>query len=658
MASRDLSASSIEPQTSTIPCCVASAESVVADQSSSGAARSSEDDPNRRTAGASPTSSCHLPPLWDITEDKPRLIAGVTFIHSIILLSLLMYKRRLLYSCPNTVAGRLMLSGGGIISVALAFWVYKKHGGLLVRKWSLWKIVAKRSLSEQASELQGRLSSGLHHGKSTLNKGIESAQSYLSGSRQRLEYSFQQQFHDKISKAIDLASVFLKKSAIDKDMPEVIKHLLNDSIDAVLPDLKQQMFHRAQSWLSPARHLGFLSAASPLTTAINRRINFSANARTLASARHRLAQRAKALAVTGTPVLETNYSSEFSHNGSNSKFIRDARRCGRLVIYRYDRLRAQILYSLEPFDKSTWACLKSKRWCALNAIGLVPGFISQIWWLLLFLMKDKSDEYQLANFIVGFETAKFFSVGVWSFVQGALRLFVCVHILRGETSFDSTDTCDTYGARVGWDDFAFFILQLTLVWTCFLLLPSSRRRYRHAAQARPKEEREMESEENRRRTKASPLSRSGEWIKAMYSHLPLLSTNATDDTPAATTGNSKYLRGGYLTSMYKYYVSIVSITVLSSVVIVYCMADEPQWKQLGSLFWIRVAYGLLSFPFVVFKLPLAMQLFVCSTPTAYDQHGRTVLRYGNAEYPRDPSSIPGDTPDISSHSVKRQLFTR
>lgn len=617
-------------------------------------------------------------PLWDITEHKPQFFTTVASLHSLIWLLILLQRRK------TSLSPSLWATAGSVFSLAIACWLYwyrTRNRQAVIQEWGSWKHVVK----QQATEIRGTVSSGFSRGKSTLSSGLKSAQNYLSGSRQRIEYTFHEQFHDMISRAVDLASVFIKKSVIDKDMPELLQHLLRDSVDAILPDLKQRMFHRAQSWFSPSRHLGFLGGMASPVTATHRKFGYPANATLIPtgrrnwSAAYRLAERAKALAVTGTPVINaqpplTEESPKTQLETSKQRCSSyDVRRCGRLIIYYYDKIRAHILYGIHPYDKSSWACMKSRRWCLLTAIGMIPGFIGQLWWLLLFIMKDKSDEYQLANFIVSFESAKFFSVGVWSFVQGAVRLFLCVHVWRQDTDGISMDTCEEYGAKLTWDNVAFFILQLTLVWSCFLLLPLSRRRYRHAVQARPKAERELEqkqtmdsqqrhtSEQNQSGSNCNRYTMS-KWLYSMYEYIPL--TGKKDKTTKIPDDAlKKYSRGGYLTSMYRYFVGIVLGTIASGALTLYFMNDQPQWQLLGSLFWVRVIYGLLSFPFVLFKLPLAMQLFVCSTPTAYDQKGQTVLRHGNAEYPATNPSLDelkgtGSPAPIPSHRVKRQLFSQ
>lgn len=125
------------------------------------------------------------------------------------------------------------------------------------------------------------------------------------------------------------------------------------------------------------------------------------------------------------------------------------------------RLRAWTLYNLSPFDKSIWLCMRSVNWWLLNAIGLIPG-INHLWWLLVFLFKDKSDEYQLCDFIIGSESARFFSVGCWGLFLTALRLYVC--------TVSTSLPCENYGPMLTpWDATA-FVAQTLLVWSAYWMV--------------------------------------------------------------------------------------------------------------------------------------------------------------------------------------------
>lgn len=193
------------------------------------------------------------------------------------------------------------------------------------------------------------------------------------------------------------------------------------------------------------------------------------------------------------------------------------------------RFRAVVLYKMIPHDKSFWRCIRSKSWWALNLIGVVP-VAGPLWWLLVFVMKDTGecsqrftqnrtrvipfiggpsrggmaltlrclvlrvpccteDEYQLVDFIVSTESAKFFSLGCWSLLVGCFKCVlvaprVTLHLASFPLTLSNTapsryylcaslavTSCERWGPRLNALDATFFLLQILLVWAAFWRLP-------------------------------------------------------------------------------------------------------------------------------------------------------------------------------------------
>jgi hypothetical protein len=44
----------------------------------------------------------------------------------------------------------------------------------------------------------------------------------------------------------------------------------------------------------------------------------------------------------------------------------------------------------------------------------------------------------------------------------------------------------------------------------------------------------------------------------------------------------------------------------------------------GLFYFAKVIYGTLSFPFIIFSIPLFIKLFTTASPTAYDYHGNVI----------------------------------
>ena len=103
----------------------------------------------------------------------------------------------------------------------------------------------------------------------------------------------------------------------------------------------------------------------------------------------------------------------------------------------YHWFKAWILYTMFPHDKSIWAQLRNPWYYIFTIISLSPYGVSQMWWLLMFILRDKHDEYQLVNFIVSIKVAGFFSVGVIPTFMGVFKYIECAN--------SSSNPCSTNG---------------------------------------------------------------------------------------------------------------------------------------------------------------------------------------------------------------------
>ena len=102
--------------------------------------------------------------------------------------------------------------------------------------------------------------------------------------------------------------------------------------------------------------------------------------------------------------------------------------------------RASVLYTLSPYDRSIWWSIKNPRWLALTLVGMIP-YIGQLFWLLVFFLKNKRDEYQLIDFITGFQMARFVGQGCGFLLYGCAKYYFCV----GRLPTYGAEACVTYG---------------------------------------------------------------------------------------------------------------------------------------------------------------------------------------------------------------------
>ena len=82
--------------------------------------------------------------------------------------------------------------------------------------------------------------------------------------------------------------------------------------------------------------------------------------------------------------------------------------------------------------------------------GFAPNGLGTIWWLFMFTLHDKRDEYQVSNFIVGFMVSKFLG-GVGLLLLGAFKYYLCATV--------QLNNCEENGPRIQqhMDGFLFFI---------------------------------------------------------------------------------------------------------------------------------------------------------------------------------------------------------
>lgn len=249
----------------------------------------------------------------------------------------------------------------------------------------------------------------------------------------------------------------------------------------------------------------------------------------------------------------------------------------------YRRARGHVLYHLFPYDKSIWMSIRDPWWVIYSCVGIFP-VIGQLWWLLLFLIKDKRNEHQLCQFIVGFKVAQFITLGILHMLLGVFSYILC-------TIHGSLETCHDGGpALQPWNAF-FFMLQIVLVWTAFFRLPYTERPQETSHHPLVYRTKSMESRE----------------FKIYHD----------------VFGNEVHLsRGGYLMKFCGYETVSFAIIIALATAVLWFPLDE--WQRKALLYWIRTAYGLFSFPFLAFKIPLLANILMHTRAMGYNELGDTV----------------------------------
>ena len=519
----------------------------------------------------------------------------------------------------------------------------------------------------------------------------------------------------KIEPMLETISLQVKRRIKDKDMPVFVLRMIDETVDAILPDIKEEFRRRTlevrDTYLSPA-----------LT--IKKRRKSSQRKRTSRSNRRQSTHRIQfsydedpSLNGRGTPLeqlslvprhlsyceegkegkegKEDNQSQKGYNNRSPSlSVVRWMHQCHRASQTRWKRcrqnvvatcrrhghgIRSFVLYTMHPYNRTIWSQVRNWKWIAMTSLGLVP-VVGQLFWLFVFLIKNKRDEYQVIDFIVGFQCARFLAQGLFHFIYGCGLYYKCVNF-NGD--------CATQGPSLSVWGACYFMVQIIVVWSAFLMLPFTSRpsmtpevRQAHAhgrvicvdrpnlrgngclgggaprrstalspspppvrrrsslsvarpavartAVARPSVARRLGNTTTPRST--SVASNSDDHIIYIYDDDGQLVKDMTVDGRAWSDRiRLETQRGGHLIKLFWYG---TLTTVLAGVGVGVALYTMHGWRLRGTLFWIRTLYCLLLCPFVIFKVPMMMRLLTQARQTGYDTQGRTCVQHKKIKFDR------------------------
>ena len=246
-------------------------------------------------------------------------------------------------------------------------------------------------------------------------------------------------------------------------------------------------------------------------------------------------------------------------------------------------LRAKILYTLFPHDRSIWSQMRNPWWWLLMLIGVFPLWgVRILWWCFVFAIKDRTDDYQLCTFVITFKASLFIAGGLQSAFLGTALSQACLE----------ADNCETTAAGSNPPGFEFGLIgalvQSVCCWLAMACLPWASPRggrlyelpaglFRHTQPA------------SLAKTKGGRL-----WYFMLYDTLIL----------AACVGGGAYAWFG---------------------------TNEPDYIVRSRVFHIRMLYSTLAFPWLLLKLPLAYTLVLHLKPTGYNRAGEVVRMCNSKE---------------------------
>jgi len=260
-------------------------------------------------------------------------------------------------------------------------------------------------------------------------------------------------------------------------------------------------------------------------------------------------------------------------------------------------MRAFLLHHVLPYDKSIFGCLYDPVYLLLLLVSFLPDGRVLFYTLLLMLicLPGPADEYQLVQIILQVKAAQFVSSGVFLAFFGGMQYYMCVEEYK--------HTCDVAGpgsrnsTTLGLVDIFGSCL---LIWVSFLVLPISGR-----------------SEGLRDDVDSSEDEDTGFGLSTKCCGLEVHQG-----------------RGGRLNRMLYYDLFCFLLSTCTLVVLEawkYHKSDVPSilqhcetWQFRATLFWSRVLYSFLAFPFFVINLPVLNSIFTHTEPTGYNKNGQAV----------------------------------
>ncbi|GBG32227.1 Hypothetical Protein FCC1311_084522 [Hondaea fermentalgiana] len=427
------------------------------------------------------------------------------------------------------------------------------------------------------------------------------AASFMEKQSAALQESLQTRVEGFLDQQMDMVGEKFKGLVKDPYMPLRIQSTIDDFVDVLLPDIKLALFTKTNEYIRSYRAKRTPRRRRPSEAAFARR---RSGRRLLQDAKDDDAEDSAELEID--QVLdslmedvdddeEEDFASDFDDDDDDDEDDDDDRDGKHIEadeddddededdVEEDEDTDSETLSEQPNGDDSFWRMLRSPWYIVLQFVGLIPG-VGMLWWFFVFILHDKRDEFQLSQFIVGFQSAKFFSQGCLNLIRGAFAYFWCAN--------REVPTCATEGPMIKeYSDAIFFAVQIVIVWLTFFILPYS-----------------------------EPCRAVNDPRDAH-----LLDEARTDRNQAALRAKVRLGRGGRLRNLF-WWDTFAVCTVLALGALAYFGLELRGWQLRATLYWLSTIYGLTAMPFILFKLPIMGNLLTPTKATGYTRKGYTVLR--------------------------------
>jgi len=276
-------------------------------------------------------------------------------------------------------------------------------------------------------------------------------------------------------------------------------------------------------------------------------------------------------------------------------------------------MRAFLLYKFLPYDLSIFGQMKDFWFWVFMTLSMIPTYGIRITFFLFLLIAEltgcPADEYQLVQFILMFKGCQFVSSGVCMAIYVAVKYFLCVHK-------DEHHTCETNGPAAAHNEISALVDifgSCILVWFVFWMLPRS---------TRSAGERDIAKRENSQGSDAEAEALEGQ---------------------GCCRCDYVEHRGGRMRGLLRYdlicfILSGLFFVLLTLIQILHLKPGEEMeadhhkvreelqgyyftYDFRVAIYWTRIFYSALSFPFFLFYLPVLNGILTHTSPTGYNKYG-------------------------------------
>ena len=278
-------------------------------------------------------------------------------------------------------------------------------------------------------------------------------------------------------------------------------------------------------------------------------------------------------------------------------------------------LRSRVLYTLYPYDRSIWSQLRDPWFYILKILTVFPMFyVSISTWFLLWLLKDKCDEYSLVRFIVDLKTSLFFS----AILNSMLGNF---WYLRCTTISPADYPCYSYSPgqlQPFWPVAGFFLLQLALtfisaIFNCCSVVKGEKAKKTSKQLGTSALVKDLERQTYRRRSRIFCWLVYDLVAVAIIIGIVILAIVA-----APEYGSLKSTLNSSSTT------AVAPPPPVSNNNPLFTPEQHIPRDLAEVLYWCRVLYGFLCAPWIILLFPGMFPLLTHTKQTGYSRGGRTV----------------------------------